>query len=37
MKTLVSHKIFAGQFIALSWETHIDSGNCVAVLPTGEK
>ncbi|XP_020623915.1 ribonuclease P protein subunit p40-like [Orbicella faveolata] len=27
--------IKTGQFIALSWETRIDSGNCVAVLPTG--
>ena len=25
-----------GQFLALSWETHIDSGNCAAVLPSGE-
>lgn len=24
-----------GQFIALSWETHIDAGNCAAVLPAG--
>ena len=25
----------SGQFIALSWETLVDSGNCAAVLPTG--
>ncbi|XP_058972910.2 ribonuclease P protein subunit p40-like isoform X1 [Pocillopora verrucosa] len=25
----------SGQFIALSWETYIDAGNCAAVLPTG--
>jgi len=24
-----------GQFVALSWDTRIDSGNCAAVLPTG--
>ncbi|XP_067055757.1 ribonuclease P protein subunit p40-like isoform X1 [Acropora muricata] len=24
-----------GQFVALSWETRIDTGNCVAVLPNG--
>lgn len=27
---------FTGQFIALSWETYIDAGNCAAVLPTGK-
>ncbi|KAK2553097.1 Ribonuclease P protein subunit p40 [Acropora cervicornis] len=24
-----------GQFVALSWETRVDTGNCVAVLPNG--